>query len=226
VYACVADLADAKALKEQSRALPELSRPVILQTGLDTLTTALDTQARGVRFDCLMGRNVLVHAFDKARIIRQFVAIAQTQLPQPGHSNPRIVLAELVPCQTQRLYSLLPPDTVSRDFSQRLQKAEDAIYTPIHSTLWWDVSDLQAMFALEGLPAAIQLQRSPIQLRITPAVIQRWFAPSTTPAPSYGDYLRRQLADHEVQTLHDRFLHALSHQTVPWQSAIAYIAVP
>jgi putative ATPase len=225
VYACVQDLADLKALKEQSRALPELNRPVVMQTELETVAETLAKAAPGIQFDCLMGRNVLAHALDKARIIRQLAAIARANPAMPDPSQPQIVLAELVPCQTQRIYTLLQETSLSVDLYQRWQKAEDTIYTPMYSTLWWDVPDLKATFFLEGLAADIQLERSPIQLHITPSLMERWFTPSTTSTPSYGDYLRRQLAEHEVQAIYDRCLQTLSHQTVEWQSAIAFVSV-
>jgi putative ATPase len=224
VVACVQELADGKALKEQSRALPELSRPIIVQAPIEQLTATLDSQATGIQFDCLLGRNVLVHALDKAQIIRQLAAIAGANPRSGSQANPRIVLSELVPCKSQRFYSLVNAADLGQDLYLRLQQAEDAIYTPMNSVLWWDVSDLQAAFSLEGLPATIQLERSPIQLHITPAVIERWFSPSTS-TPSYGDYLRRTLAPQEVDAIRDRFLQTLSHQTIAWQTAIAYIAV-
>jgi putative ATPase len=221
VYAWVHSTTDATALAEQSRVLPELARPVLVQSPVERLSASLEARAKGVQFDCILGRNLFVYASDKAAIARQLATILHPS--RPNVNPPRLVLAELVPCQTQRLYQLLTPEALGQSLYERVQQAEDAIYTPMHSHLWWDVPDLQTLFTLEGIAVQITLERSPLKLHLTPALLERWFAPAQAHPPSYGDYLRRHLNDREVQLIRDRFVQVLSHQTVDWQSATAFI---
>jgi putative ATPase len=215
VYACVATEADATALQEQATALPELMRPMVLKAKVKELPGVLTTQAPDVRFDCIIGRNVLLHEVDKAAVIKLLV-------PWLRHGG-AIVLAETVARHTQRLYRLLDKTKLDADLYQRLVAAEEAIYSNASDPLVnWDAEDLREVFASAGLVAEVKEERSPSELHITTALLERWFA-ATGDRPTYAAYLAQLLSAEEVGIVKDLFNRYLLNQTVSWSSTIAFI---
>ncbi|MDX2242552.1 MAG: AAA family ATPase [Leptolyngbyaceae cyanobacterium bins.302] len=218
VYACVQSENDAEALLQQSQALPELARPVVLRSSLMELPQKLAIEAKGVSFDALLGRNVLLA---ESNVKQAMTALGE--ILNLSNSPGRIVLAEIVPRHAQRLYQLLEPAWLGTKLHRQLAKAEEAIYAqPTEEKLKWDVTDLQVGLNEVGFRVEIQLEVMHTELLITPALIQRWFAQGTN-QPTYADYLHHHLTQSEVSRIHDRFTERLCNQQVPWQSTIAFI---
>ncbi len=99
VYACTRTPDEANALQEQVGALPLLKRPFVLSSTLTELPEVLATQVPDIRFDCIIGRNALIHEPDKLAAAKRLAQLLQ----QSGV----LVLAETVSRYTQRLYRLL-----------------------------------------------------------------------------------------------------------------------
>jgi putative ATPase len=60
-------------------------------------------------------------------------------------------------------------------------------------------------------------------MHITPALIDRWFATtSATNRPSYAAHLAKNLTE-EIRVVKELFTRSLLHQTVNWESAIAFV---
>jgi putative ATPase len=121
VYACTRTPDEANALQEQVAALPLLKRPLVLSSTLTELPEVLATQVPDIRFDCIIGRNALIHEPEKGAAAKLLAQLLQ----QSGV----LVLAETVPRYTQRLYRLLEKSKLDVDLYQRLVAAEEAIYT-------------------------------------------------------------------------------------------------
>jgi putative ATPase len=126
----------AQALQEQAARLPEIERPMILQG--DVLQLPERLRARGdeaVRFDAVVGRNVLTRCADKAHAL----AGARSYLRQGG----RLVLAEIVPRQGQRLSALVDLSALDDEMAVRLREAEAELYqSPHDARVNWDVPEL------------------------------------------------------------------------------------
>ncbi len=214
VIACVRTTTDADAITQQAAALPELTRPIVLQTSLAALPTALEAQASDVRFDHIMGRNALMREVDKAGIVRS--------LSNGLQPNGTITLAESIPRQAQRLYQLLASGWLSDKLYQKLVKAEDAIYTlPDDPMVNWDVPDLQAIFETAGFTVALQVEPLSTEMLITAALVDRWFA-VTNAQPTYAIHLLHHLSQAELTKVRSAFTR-LVNQTVKWRSTIAYV---
>ncbi|HEY9648331.1 MAG TPA: hypothetical protein V6C88_18275, partial [Chroococcidiopsis sp.] len=98
-----------------------------------------------------------------------------------------------------------------------------AIYqAPTDPMLNWDGPDLLAGCQAAGFSAELQVEHTHTDLRITPALLERWFNPGCD-RPSYGDHLAQSLSESERQTVREVFSQALSHQVVSWAGAIALI---
>ncbi|MDJ0707510.1 MAG: AAA family ATPase [Leptolyngbyaceae cyanobacterium MO_188.B28] len=217
VYACVRTTQDRLALAEQAANLPELSRPIILQTNLADLSPPL-TQAPTVKFDGIVGRNALLHEVDKAAVIQAVVE----RLRVGG----AIALAESVPRQAQRLYALLDNQKLDATLYERLVSAEESIYNNADDPMVnWDVTDLQHWFEQHGLVTSLELIQTQTEIHITPGLLSRWFNPTRAGAEklSYGDRLAQSFSKTEVAAIRQAFNRQLQNQTVNWQSTVAFI---
>jgi putative ATPase len=216
VYACVERETDAQALQEQSLLLPELARPIVLQATLSELSDRLMRQANGIKFDCIIGRNVLAAVADKTSVVQA--------LPNWLQPVGKIVLAETIPQRTQRLYHLLHPEWLGTKLHKRLVKAEESFYQDTTDPMVnWDVEDLLSLFQATGLTADVQVESTQTEMRLTPALLSRWFTPNPD-RPSYAEHLARTLSDPELTTVREAF-YKLSNQTVKWNGVIAFYTI-
>ncbi|GAB4523409.1 MAG: AAA family ATPase [Anaerolineae bacterium] len=218
VWALARTAEEAEALREIAGRLPEVERPIVMQGALEELTALL--AARGdadVRFDAVVGRNALTRCPAKEDVMRQIAALLR-----PGG---RLSLAEAIPRRTQRLYRLAPLDRLGTDLAERVAKAEEAIYADAQDPMVnWDVSDLEQALEATGLVEIhVELVEQTTQVTITPSLIDRWFEPSRTDRPSYGQRLAALLTEEELDQVRDLFARALTGQTVEWTSAIAFV---
>ena len=205
---------DTTALQEQAAALPELARPVVLQSTLMDLPTAIDSQ---IRFDRIIGRNALLAEADKGRAI----AMLRELLRPDG----MLVLAETIPRQTQRLYELIDAKKMTAKVYKRLVKAEEAIYHNAEDVMVnWDGDELRSLFQSAGLAAEVQVETTETDLQITPTLLERWFNAGGD-RPSYGDHLASVLTAAEVATVQSIFQKTLVNQRVKWRGAIAFCRV-
>jgi putative ATPase len=215
VYACVAQSADSEALQEQAARLPELMRPVIIPGDAQTLPDWRRNHAPTLQADRLIGRTVLMARANKGALLRSL----RSCLRPDG----RLVLAEPIPRQTQRLYALLDATELPKSLYAKLIHAEDAIYTSTDDPMVnWDADTLRSLFAEAGYTATIEVITVQTRLRITPALLDRWFQPGQM-RPSYGDHLGRSLPHSQIERIRSVFSQQLRHQTVHWIGAIAHI---
>ncbi len=230
VYACVDNAQAATALQEQAAALPELNRPLIVQTSLLDLPQRLRADDATLRFDRIFGRNIFGQGLQAFPDQIQIGLRAVVELLQP---DGLMVLAEAMPKYTQRLYQLIAPERLGVKLHRKLAKAEESIYTHADQPmLTWDIEDLNAQFKDVGTNLALQLEHTQTDLRITPALLDRWFSPGgdtrsaqANQRPSYLDHLQNSLTAPEIAKVRDAAFTVLQHQTVPWQGAIAFIRI-
>ncbi len=222
VYTWVQRETDRQALVEQSAALPELLRPVILNANPNTLSKSLPPD---LRFDAIVGRNLLMAAVDKLAMIQQLVSWL--------HPNGAIVLAEAIPQQAQRLYQLVPTTAFPPALAKKLQQAEERIYAdPDDAMVNWDLADLVTGFETAGLTVSADREISETSVLITAAMLDRWFTPnSATPnpatpnpaTPSYVDRLASSLNVKEIAVVERTLRQQLLNQTVTWHTTIGFI---
>jgi putative ATPase len=215
VYACVRTSQEASALEEQAAALPELVCPFVVTSTLAELPNVLAAEAVNVRFDYIIGRNVLTQEPDKTAVQR----LAQL-LPKSGV----LVLAESVPRHTQRLYRWLESKQMDADLYERLVMAEEAIYADSSDAMVnWDVEDLQKAFLFAGLSVEVFPERFQTNLHITPGLLERWFQISNYPRPTLAMRLAQTLYQKEVEKIQELFTRYLLHQTLPWSTTVVFV---
>ncbi|HEY9751504.1 MAG TPA: AAA family ATPase [Coleofasciculaceae cyanobacterium] len=215
VYACVQTEPEGVALGKQASALPELSRPIILQSSLSLLPQHLQSFNPDLRFDAIIGRNALLKEFDKARVIYPLLSWLQPM--------GTIALAETLPCQGQRLYQLVEPTWLEPDLLRQWQQAEEEIYhdpnDPIGS---WNCTEIRQMFEAAHFQVEIQVEFTATEIVVTPALLDRWFRKSDSVQLSYADRLAKALPITTIQQLR-QVLERRLNQTVAWKNAIALI---
>jgi putative ATPase len=207
VYSCVESDAEFQALVEQTQALPELLRPVILKSDPIALSQHLPND---LQFDFILGRNVLMAAADKAAIVCTIATYLQPQ--------GTIVLTEAYPKQAQRLYALLPDRAIPAALLKKVQRAEETIYTTADDPKTnWDQADLAAVFQAANLTRELTLSIDRLSLLITPGMLDRWFDRSSP--QSYINRLAATLTAKEQTQVEQVFRRVLAQQTVAWQQS-------
>jgi putative ATPase len=171
-----------------------------------------------VRFDVVLGRNVLTHSPDKAAAARAIASLL-------GHGG-RLALAETLPRHTQRLYRLVDLSTLDEDLRRRLAAAEEAIYSdPDDALVNWDAADLHSAFEAAGLAEiAIQVETVTAQQHVGPDQLARWFgAGSGRQRPGYAQRLSRYLSADEIARVQALFERQLRDRVVNWATQTAYL---
>jgi putative ATPase len=200
-------------LREQADALPELMRPVVIESSLADLPQQL--AKRGIRGDRLIGRNALLHEPDKAALIQQLASIL--------HSEGCIVLSLTIARRTQRLYHLVPPEALSAKLYKTWSAAEEQIYqNPADPMVNWDAPDIPSWFAPAHLVVEVQIETTQTELQITADRLAHWFRSGGT-RPSYADHLARSLTVSEISKIRKALERQCLNRVVRWHGAIAYI---
>ena len=222
VYACVQTQEDAEALRELALALPELSRPEIVPATIHDLPEHV---LKEKTCDRLIGRNVLMAEFDKVavlKILHQFLYSSRSTQASQG-CDARLVLAESIPNEAQRIYRFLEPQRLGVRLYTKLEQAEETIYNdPADPMVNWDQQDLESWFQAAGWMAEIDIEQVTTETSISHAQIQQWFT-SRKNRPSYGDRLASTLSSSELEQVQHVLAQELADRVVPWRGAIAYI---
>ncbi|MEW5989249.1 MAG: AAA family ATPase, partial [Chloroflexota bacterium] len=218
VWAMTADAQAAEALRQQAARLPEVERPVILIGRPDELDYLLSLRGEGeVRFDRIIGRNPLTFHDSASALLRQ---LANRLLPAG-----RLVLTQIIPRRSQRLYDLI--DWHSEELKHRVVAAEEKIYSdPVDSLVNWDTTELEAVLKAAGFTdVQIQVESQVEERRITAAHLSRWFGEGLEDGrPSYGQRLRAAgLSPDQVEQVAALYRRHLLDQSVSWQSSLAYV---
>lgn len=216
VYACVRTTQDYAALTEQANALPDLARPIVIQTELLHLESALATAGvPNLQGDRIIGRNALGHSADKTAII----TLLTTRLAQGG----MIVLSEVVPRHSQRRYHLVADTRLNPRLYDRWVEAEEQIYRETTDPLMnWEGADLQTDFEQAGLKVELSSEASSREVYISAHLLSRWFTASgTRDQPlSYRDRLAPYLSVDELTQIQQHCQQILLNQTVQWQTSV------
>jgi|YNPNPStandDraft_1061719.scaffolds.fasta_scaffold04112_4 putative ATPase len=224
---------EATALREMAARLPELERPVVLQGTLAELPELLALRGEGdVRFDAVVGRSALTPPRDAAAVTvaspahRSGPGVAASLIAPLLRCGGILSLAQPIPRYTQRLYALVTLDPLGQALARRLQDAEEAIYTdPADPMVNWAEEELREALTAAGLTqVSIETVEARDEVRITPALVERWFTPAPAgERPSYSQRLASFLDADELAAVEALYRQALTGQTVPWRSVTAYI---
>jgi len=204
VYGYVHTEKELVALNEQIQALPELSRPVLVQT-----------LPQSVKFDRILGRNALYAESDRVGAIRSLSALLEPE--------GEIILAETIPSAAQRLYQLADPVWLKPKLYDRWQQAEEAIYRSSDDPKFnWTIQGLRSYFEQAGFDVKLQTEQIQTEVYLSRSLFDRWFT-SNTEQPSYADQLAQYLKPADVLQIQQIFATRLLNQTANWKSSTLWI---
>ncbi len=217
VWALAADERTATALTRQAENIDSLNRPRIIVGEAAQLAEALAADA-AIRFEAMVGRNVLTRVPDKSAFLRQL----RPFLAPVG----RVALVETVPRHTQRLHQLLAPDTFSPAVMAQIAAAEEAIYHhDADPMVNWDADDLKTMLVEAGFaPERVILEPQQAEFLVGAQHISRWF--DDAPAgkrPSYAQRLRAHGLAALLPDLRAAFERQLLNQAIIWHGAVVFV---
>ncbi len=219
VFALARTPQDAEALNEMATALPPLRRPIVLQGNLDDLPALLAPHGRDLRFDAIVGRNALTSHPDKAAAARLLAAL----LAPAGYLS----LAEAVPRHAQRLAPLLDLTELPAELRQAFWQAEEAIYAdPVDPLVNWNGADLRAALQAAGLSVEGSEEEETTVVMITPALLNRWFAPTSARGdrkPTLGQRLEAALGPEGRSWIEALCRRQLSGRSISWRSRVGYV---
>ena len=197
--------------------LPEIERPVVLQTDLLYLASQLAERDPDLRFDAIVGRNALGQHPDKEEIPRQLFEL----LSPGGHLS----LVETVSQRAQRLHQLVDMTDLDPDLRERTIQAEEAIYADSENPqVNWTEVDLETAFRAAGFDSLRgQIETGHTNRRITPQQLAHWFNPGGEKRRTYAGYLHRQLNEEELHQVRRIFERQLPNRTVPWSSTQLFL---
>jgi putative ATPase len=205
-------------LRQQAERLPRLQRPVVLVGEIEELPDLLVLRGeQDLRFDAMVGRNALSPLADKAGTVRRLAGWLQ-----PGG---RLSLAETGVGGSLRLYLLVYASSLAQDLRQRLVEAEEAIYWEAGDPLVnWQAADLGQVLEEAGFrEVTVEDEVQEDERLISAATLDRWFRNAEAGGRlSYGQHLRRYLADGDLVEVEALFRRQLTAQTVTWRTHIAY----
>jgi putative ATPase len=204
VYAYTKTEKDFTALTEQATTLPELSRPILLSSLLTPHPSL---------FDRILGRNALQSEPDKPTAIATLKSLLAP--------NGKIVLAESIPREAQRLYRLLNPEWLDVNLYKKLVKAEEAIYAQkTDPKVNWTTNDLKNWFQQADFKVTIETEKVNTEIYLSRALLDRWF---TVSEKTYADHLSRSLSPTEIGQIRQLFVERLCDRTVPWESITVFL---
>lgn len=219
VWALTREARAGEGLREQSRRLPEVGRPMVFVGEPGDLPALLAQAGQSdVRFDAIVGRNALGREGDKA----QTLAVQYGLLLAGG----RLSLAEAVPGEGQRLYNLLDLGQLEAGLAARLKEAEEAVYAhPNDPLVNWKPADLETWLREVGFEStSMQLEVGVSEVHIGPAMLERWFGPGGAgERETYATHLARALTAEEIALVRDLFARQVLNQTVKWRNVTAYL---
>ncbi len=220
VWSLADDAEVGEMLRQQAGRLAGVERPAVLIGDLSEMADLLMLRGEGeVRFDAVVGRNVLTRRPDKAADLRLVAGLLR--------DRGTLSLAETAPRHAQRVTALVEMDSLATDLADRVCAAEEAIYTdPVDPMVNWEMDDLAAACEAAGLEVILaESERETTERRITRAELDRWFAPEGRgDRDSYAGRLLRAITPDELMRVQVLYTDQLCDQAVPWQSTMLYLA--
>lgn len=202
--------------------MDQWERPQIVRiASWESLRRELEQAAgKGVRFDAVVGRNILTDCSDKARRISGAVSL----LAPSGVLS----LGETVPSQSRRLCDLVRFPREMADVEQTFRRVEKELFEDPHDPMVnWNADSLRDMIGtMPGVDGRVHTETFSNRRRIGRDEIRRWFRESgPEDRPSIGDRLRANLSNDEATRVEKVLLAQLADTEVAWSSEVAFVRI-
>ncbi|MDH3349429.1 MAG: AAA family ATPase [Desulfobulbaceae bacterium] len=215
VYSLLGDQEAARILEAQAQNLDVLERPHIMAGGLANLAE-LAAHEKGLAFDLLLARGMRAEIEtdnDYLSTVAQYIS-----------SKGRVVFAEVLPRWNQRLYELIPRESLEHDILQVLTDAEEAIYQE-SAMDWCEEEYLEKLYSCPAL-GSLEFVRETTssEIYISRNDVENWFTSrGKGQKKSYSQHLAQQMSEHDIGLVKKAFITHLADRVFKWSGMIAYI---
>jgi len=232
VWTAVASEEDEALVSHLARELPETERPAVVRIGQPLAEIALfgaaDGQTRapeevlaslgldiGLRFEAIVGRNLLTRALPAAR--RAAIRLLASLLTPDG----ALALAEVVPAAAQRLSTLLDFTAAPAGLQEHFAAAEERVYgDPDNPLVSWGPADLEQA-ASEAMFAEVRMSSESLgePRRVGERELAAWLSPDS----AYGRSLASMLSAEERSAIAQLLERQLVGKEIDWTTTVALL---
>jgi putative ATPase len=221
VWALAHDEKAHASLQGMVKGLEVLARPQVVRTTWKTFERDLrEAAGNNVRFDAIVGRNILTRDPDPADRIRRIAGL----LKKSGVC----ALAEVVPSEGQRLSAFGDAWEAEKELVAVLQSAEEGLFSdPDDPMVSWSVVSLERSLSLvEGCASTVSTESDAAISRISPQDIEFWFRKSEgTGRRSLGDRVLQKSDEGHYNALKELLHRKLDYKEVGWKSVTAFVKI-
>jgi len=219
VWALAHDNKSFKTVKAIAERFDLLSRPQIVLSSMDSFEKDLKTVAgENVRFDAIIGRNIISRCSEKKELFLRITKIL--------NKGGRIVLAEPVSSEGQRLSDLIDQSKIDADLFKYLTEAQTELFSDCSDSMVnWNSDSLKSEFNnIDKIEVSYHRQIENIQKRISEADIDFWFRTTDiSKRRSLGSRIAQYCSEKQFQKLKDEIILQLSNKIVNWKTVYLYI---
>jgi putative ATPase len=208
-------------LQAAAKGMDTLRQPQIVRTDFEDFDRDLKSAAgKKVRFDIVIGRNILTREKDKAGLVKRLLAFLA-----PGGA---LALAETVPSEGQRLSPLASPWKADAEVLRPLAGAEEQLFNDAENPMvnWTSASLEQELGKLPGVTVTIARQEDAILRRVSAADIDFWLRTTDGKGRlSLGDRIARTGGGEKLLELRILMHRKLDFQEVQWRTVTVMIRI-
>ena len=218
VWSCCLGTAAAVGMRELATHLDELERPLVLESRIEDIADAVRAEDADIRFEGIVGRNVLGPSAAREQIVGQ--------LRQLAASGGRLRLWEVVMRSSQRLCQLVDLSELEADLRERVIAGEESIYAdPDNPSVSWEPSDLESLLTARGFTSVeCTTETQTSQRRVTMQQLGHWFNPGGEKNATFARHLSRTLQNAELRRVRGLFERQLSDRKVAWSTVHALVS--
>ncbi|HEX3018654.1 MAG TPA: AAA family ATPase [Chitinispirillaceae bacterium] len=221
VWAVVHDQKSLSTLSKMSERFDPLNRPQLVLSDWNRFDTDLRKSAgQNVRFDKIIGRSVLAARDDKKKIIHTVLNLLGT--------NGKIILAENVVSEGQRISDLLDSEKTDPVLLEKLIVAESELFSdPSDHLVNWTSSSLeQELKNTDSIKVNFNRVTESVQRIFKVADIDYWFRKTGGSSRlSLGERLEKTCDQKEMETIKKMLHLQLGNRSHTWKSVILYICL-
>jgi putative ATPase len=208
-------------LKGLAKNLDPLTQPQIIRTDFEKFEKELAAAAgNNIRFDAIVGRNVLARQSRKAALIERTLPFLR--------DGGRLALAEAVPSEGQRLSAIIDSWQIDDGLKKALLRAEEELFgDPDDPMVSWNCASLEKeLAAIPGVAVSVAAQSESPARRIAPAEIEFWFRTTDGKGRrSLGDRIKKASDEKTLTSLKDCFHRKLDYKEVGWKTVTAFVGI-
>ncbi len=219
VWALAHDTKAYEALSTMAQRFSPFEQPQIVLTNVDNCDTDIRKAAGdAVRFDAIVGRNILNRSADKASLVARLAGcMADTGT---------MIFAETVHSTSQRISEFIRFG--KSGFEEEFRSAEESLFSNADDPMVnWNLQSLENLLGESGL---LTVKVSDVSFsaarRIAPVDIEFWMRETGVgERQSLGDHIREAFSEEEYEEIRKMLHRQLDTTDVQWKTVVGFVTV-